>query len=119
MFSADIGDLLSVWTELRNFLNARGAGLQQYSSRRIVLRLAHGLYAEAEDRTAAIELANHIIAAGRRVRPDPSEAGASVTTIDALSTSGHEGFFEERTAHNVAMRLKDNEKKFSGDLSEC
>lgn len=68
LFGREIADMPSVWSELRTFFDLRGATLQPHSSRRIILTLAHGLYHEAEDRTAAIEIANEIIASGRRVR---------------------------------------------------
>lgn len=119
LFSSDLCDLPSIWVELRNFLDSRGAGLQQHSSRRVILTLAHGLYHEAEDRIVAIEMANRIIAAGRRVRMELTDSVTSTATGEPSPMHASISSVSERTAHNVAMRLKDNEKKFSGDLGEC
>lgn len=49
LFCNEIADMTSVWMELRSFLDACGASLQQHSSRRFILTLAHGLYQETEE----------------------------------------------------------------------
>lgn len=119
-FVLELGDLLSIWTKLWNFLHACGASLPQHSSRPIILTLAHNLYTNVEYRLAAIEMANQIIAAGRRLRTNVLEQ-QSATTVDTPSVehSSNERSPEERMAHSVAMRLKNNKQKFSGDLGEC
>lgn len=123
LFSKEIADMPMVWIELRNFLDARGVGLQQHSSRRVILTLAHGLYTDAEDQSVAIEIANLIIASGRRVRQDlqvgDSSSTANNSAAPTTSSGARETIAQEKMAHNVAMRLKDTDKKFSGDLGEC
>lgn len=119
LFAQEICDMPSVWIELRNFLDARGARLQQHSSRRVILTLAHGLYTEAEDRASSIENANLIVAAGRRVRQDITAVPDATMDQKTKDVPSQEHISEERVAHNVAMRLKDSEKKFSGDIGEC
>lgn len=119
LFCKEIADMASIWMELRSFLDARGASLQQHSSRRILLTLAHGLYPEAEDRNAAVDIANDIVFAGRRRRQDTSQGSPSQQQTSESSRERQPHLSEERVAHNVAMRLKDNEKKFSGDIGKC
>lgn len=70
LFCKEICDIPTMWTEIRNYMNARGANLQQHSSRRVIMTLAHGIYDEAEDRDAAVEMAQLILASTRRVRAD-------------------------------------------------
>lgn len=120
LFSDEIKEIPSVWMELRKHLDLHGATLQQHSSRRIILTLAHSLYEDAEDREAAVSIANSIVAEGRRPRnqsqtDDTLPPGRPPDTGDSDSRP----LPTERVAHNVAMRLKDNEKKFSGDIGDC
>lgn len=70
LFAKEICDTPTVWVDLRNFLNALGANLAPQSSRRVICTLAHGLYDDAEDRQAAVETSNLIVASERRVRSD-------------------------------------------------
>lgn len=67
LFGKEIANMPSVWSELRSFLDLRGAKIQTHSSQSIVFTSANGLYHEAKDRSATIEIANEIIASGRRV----------------------------------------------------
>lgn len=83
------------------------------------MTLAQGLYTDAEDRNIAVQIASSIVASGRR-------AGSVGTPQEILNAqpSSHSGasvefFSEGRISHNVAMRLKNMEQKFSGDLGEC
>lgn len=59
-----------MWTEIRNFLDARGENISQHSSGRVIMTLAHGLYEEAENRVDAAEMAKLVLAKVRRVRSD-------------------------------------------------
>lgn len=119
LFAKEICDIPSVWVELRNFLDSRGAGLTQHSSRRVILTLAHGLYEEVEDREAAVETAQLIIAAARRVRSDlrtDERPSAQPSAPVQNNLGGQNGI--DRRAHDVGMRLKDSDKKFTGELGE-
>lgn len=121
LFSKEMCDIPAVHSELRDFLDSRGANLQQHSSHRIIMTLAHSLYEEPEDTQVAIEIAQSIIVAGRRVRTDltrQSQLNQAPASLTAGASGAHHGTNAERLAHNVAMRLKDKDKKFSGDLGE-
>ncbi|CDF36767.1 unnamed protein product [Chondrus crispus] len=118
LFRQEICDLPAVHIELRNFLDAKGANLAQHSSHRVVMTLAHGLYEETEDTQAAIEMAREIIAAGRRQRPHAPSSSSHGEQSPVPRTSGSFSTPTEKVAHNVAMRMKEKEKKFSGDLGE-
>lgn len=65
-FSDESKELTGVWIELRNFMDWNGVSMTQNSSRRVILQLEHFLYDDAEDRWAAVEIANEIVAEGRR-----------------------------------------------------
>lgn len=120
LFDEDIREFPNIYLELRNFLEQRAVILPQHSSRRTMMTLSHNLYEEAEDRAAAIEITNLIIAHSRRgrsatARNEPQESESA--SQDARSNNYHNS--PEKTAHNVAMRLKDQDKKFTGELGEC
>ena len=118
LFREEICDLLAVHIELRKFLDAKGANLAQHSSHRVVMTLGHGLYEEIEDTQAAIEMARKIAAAGRRQRVQTPSFSSHGEQSPAPRTSGSFSTPTEKVAHNVAMRIKENENKFSGDLGE-
>lgn len=119
LFGKEIADMPCVWMELRSYLDGHGARLAQHSSRRIMLTLANGLYHEAEDRTAAMEMANEIIASGRRNRQGSHAPQNEQSTSTQQATRQGDSWSDDRVAHNVAMRLKDSDKKFTGNLGEC
>ena len=121
LFQQEICDLPAVHIELRNFLDSRGGNLEQHSSHRGVVTLAHGLYEEPEDTQAAIDMAREIVAAGCRSRsnaPGSSRRGLSQPISQSTNVTSPNHTSSEKVAHNVAVRLKDKEKKFSGDLGE-
>lgn len=116
LFAEDLFKIPSIFKSLRDFLDSRGANLQQHTSRRIMLTLASQLYEEREDTQAAMEIANLLVAAGRRTRRTDTE-----TNPPSKSTPANIPFTSvphNKAAHNVAMRLKDRENKFSGSLEE-
>lgn len=119
LFHPEICDLPSAWIDLRTFLQRRGVTLQQHSSRRVLLTLAHGLYNYQEDTAAAVESANLIVRSSRATRTDldPTAQQPIVAAHGDVAKSQNQS--ADRVAHNVAMRLKDSEKKFSGDLGQC
>ena len=118
LFRQEICDLPAVHIELRNVLGAKGANLAQHSSHRVVMTLAHGLCEETEDTQAAIEMAREIVAAGRRQRVQTPSSSSHGEQSPAPRTSGSVSTPTEKVAHNVAMGMTENEKKFSGDLGE-
>lgn len=119
LFSDEIKEIPSVWVELRKHLDTNGTTLPQHSSRRIILTLAHGLYEDAEDREAAIAIANSIVAEGRRPRPQSDDSALPSGRPPDPTENAFRSLSTDRVAHNVAIRLKDNQKKFNGDLGEC
>lgn len=93
-----------------------GAPLQVHSSRRIMMTPATSLYAEAEDRSAAVDLFKAIESAGRRRAPADASAAPVAAGAPGLSASHREE--TDRCAHNVVMRFRDAGSKFSGGLGE-
>ena len=121
LFQQQICDLPAVHIELRNFLDSRGGNLEQHSSHHVVMTLAHVLYEEPEYTQAAIDMARDIVAAGRRSRsntPGSSRRGLSQPISQSTNMASPNHTSSEKVAHNVAMRLKDKDQKFSGDLGE-
>lgn len=99
-------DLPAVHIELCDFLDSRGANLQQPSSHLVIDTFAHGLYEEAEDTQAAVEMARAIIAAGRRLRTHlnnqpVSQSSAPSRTTETPGTHASVG----KLSHNISMRL--------------
>ena len=62
LFGKELSNMPAIYSELRNFLDSRGENMQQHSSRRIMITLAHKLYAKS--------IVYEIIASGRRTRTD-------------------------------------------------
>ena len=122
LFHPEIVTLPSFYRELRRSLDHYGASLQQHSSRRAIMTLATELYTQPEDTNAAIEMAKAIVAAGRRATPLTRQAAniAAVESSDTRSqaTANYQVTAIDRVVQNVAMRLKDREKKFVNDLGE-
>lgn len=113
LFHEEIGQIGGIWTAIRDWLAARGVLLQPHGNRRIILTLANGLYTEAEDRNAATELANLYIASTKR----RGKANSETTTTSAPQGGPYQS--QDKLAHNIAMRFKDGENKFGGDIGEC
>lgn len=119
LFCKELCKLPVIFTELRNFLDYKGANMRQHSSRRIMMTLANNIYEEQEDRQAAVDIVSEIVAAGRRMRADLSQTDSNRReSPQATTTQVHTSSAPDRVAHNVAMRLKERDKKFSGPLGE-
>lgn len=117
LFDPEIGRLGGVWHGLRTWLASRGVILPQHSSRRIILTLASGIYEDAEDRTIAMELAQRYVTNQKRGAANPD---TEQETHDSPEPSTNiQVTTPNRVAHNIAMRFKDTESKFSGDIGEC
>ena len=114
LFSAALLHIPSVHRSVRDFLDANGANMSPHISRRVINTLAVNVYEEAEDRSAAFEMAKDIISRGRKraqVPPEePPQRGQS---------SSHSSPSIDKVAHNVAMRFKDFAMKFHGNVGEC
>lgn len=114
-------DMPIVWIEMRDFLDSRGANLGKHLLLLLIMTLAHGLYTKGEHREAAIEMEWwFIVPRERRVRQVLTYSEEQNMHVRAQ----HEqvNFCKSRSyecgAHNVAMRLKVNGMKFSGDLEQ-
>lgn len=86
-----------------------GVRLVPHSSRCIVNQLVASLYVESEYQNVALDLAKGFLNRGR---------GLS-TTSDSENTETKDGDFQGRTAHNVAIKLKNSDDKLHGDLEQC
>ena len=122
LFHSDVVALPSFYREFRRFLDRYGASLTQHSSHRAIMTIATDLYEDQEDVNAATEMAKAIVMAGRRTSPQnldrqTGENSSAVRSTNQIGGSAGNGL-GDKTAHNIAMRLKERDKKFSGDLGE-
>ncbi|CAN8072588.1 unnamed protein product [Agarophyton chilense] len=120
LFSKDLQNMPTMDRSLCDFFNPMRLGMQWHSSRCIEMTLAHNIYEEPEDKEAAIRITSAMIAVGRRARADLNRQEIHVTVVnhsDSANTNLRTTPPNE-VAHNIAMRLKDIDHKFSGDLGE-
>lgn len=116
LFDPEIGRLGELWTGLRTWLVARGVRITQHPTRRIILALATSIYEDADDREAAVELAQRYIASQKKGPPGPviEDAPDLPDTRHATNITP-----PDRVTHNIAMRFKDVDAKISGVISQC
>lgn len=100
--------------ELHDFLNANGANLFEQLSRKIVIQLSYILCVDAYKRAVASELAKEFLSWGIRRNPKPDTSNRNKNKIENIPHKFTES--PKNIAHNVDMRLKDSESKFSGKL---
>lgn len=108
----------SLWAELRKFLTHRHVQLcihQRYCAVYTVAKIC----IDGEDNLNTIELASWIVngsihCQGTNVL-NASYAQGFVSDINSIRESDQ----KERTARNIAMKIKDRQQKLSGDLAEC
>lgn len=84
------------------------------------MTLANGIYDDAEDQNIALEQAQKYIATQKR----PSRSGNDTGYSDPTSGNAERPMLSsittpDKLAQNIAMRFKDSESKFSGDIGEC
>lgn len=118
-----ICDLPSAWVQLQIFLDKRGAHFYFHSIRRKTPSLASGLYQDVNEKNAAIEMTNLVIASGRRARPEIRKIPASFTNAAQCNKKYNVNiaptqFRGNRMDCNIEMRLEDADKTFSGDLKD-
>lgn len=119
LFSENMVALPVLFNAFRDFADRRGGNLQQYSSRSIMMTLATSLYEEAEDKTTATEIVTVLLAAGCHLRCSGQKEEKSDGHVGSVSdTASPPSASLNNIAHNVAMRLKDKEKKFTVSLEE-
>lgn len=110
-----IFDIPTMWTEIRYFMDAQGGNLPQNSSRRLIMSLSNGLYEEYEDRDAAVNIAQLVLA---NAHPVTSDLGTFKTPASRASSQtqyqGSGQYYANRKVHDVGRRLKDSDKNFSG-----
>lgn len=108
MFNRGTAPFPSLWAELRKFLVSRNVNLRTHQRHRTIYTIANTIYTDEEENEAAIELAKRILS-GKIQTPIPARQNPNPSYED----------MGKKIAHNVAMRLKDSDQKFSGDLAEC
>lgn len=65
-FFPDMMNVPAMFIDVRNFLDKNGCNLQQHSLHRITMSLAHNLYDDADEKSAAIDIAKSIQAISDR-----------------------------------------------------
>ena len=122
LFHPEMIALPSFYREPRKLLDRYGASLQQHSSHRAIMTLATSLYEDQEDTHAATDMARATLAAGRRSTTSPihdaAGSGPSRSDIGAAPAERITASTVDKVAHNAAMRLKEKDERFGGDLGE-
>lgn len=115
MFNKATAPFPFLWTELRKYLVSQNVVLKVHQRHCTIYTVANTIFTDPDENKTALELC-HWILSGTIYQ----------NSTDRSHTSGGDGasvrsqdYNEEKTAHNIAMRLKDSESKFSGDLSQC
>lgn len=116
LFLEELLSIPALYAELRNFLNKRGAKLTPQSSRRITMKLATNLYLDDEDKSADVEIVKKFIAARRRTVTEEPSVVSPVQRGNKQRVYSSSTNSSDKLAHNVAMRLKENERKFPETL---
>lgn len=116
VFHADIAPWPNIWSEMRKFLAQRQVNLIVHERRRAVYTLANSIFPDENETRIALEMAHNLLSTGQnRETRAPSDQQTHHHNADMTYGS----YMKEKAAHNVAMRLKDYEQKFSGDLGQC
>lgn len=98
--------------EFRDFLNRNDADIPPLFFHKIVDQPTFGPYKETTDREVAVEVA-------KEFKPQRAKRSNRYRDLPGtgMGTTAHSKF-PARSAHDIAVRLKDSESKFSGDLEE-
>lgn len=116
LVSAELVNLPSVLAKLQNFLDARGALLQQHFLRRI--HLPSHMASDPEFLAVPIKHSNRTLLAGRQISLELSSVRSAQSNDGDTQNAVREIQSEECTARTIAMRLKYDKKKFGCSLGE-
>lgn len=83
------------------------------------MTLAHNVYEKQEEKFAAVCLVRNVIASGRRQQDLPTSGDNKPAAPLRAPAPLHSNSSPDKRAHNIGMRLKDRDKKFSGSIGEC
>lgn len=114
LFGVNIRAQRDLFGSLRDFFNKRGANIPAHLSRKIENQLAHRLYIDPEKQELALNLARSIISGRTAIGMNQ---GQDTSIVIQKGYQGSES--TKRISHQAAMRLKNEEAKFDGDLGEC
>lgn len=108
----DLSSFAAVYPEFQEFLSKWRATIPPHSAHRICRQLSNGPYQNSADRDTAAGLAI-----------DNTKGRSSTSTVLHVSwnTSNESPRIDlpENMAHNIAVKLKDNDWKFRSDKIEC
>lgn len=116
LFSPETMSMPSIYSRLRDCLNANGETLTTHFSQRVILTTSSSLYAEREYREATKQTAQEIITGDRHTER------CVASTETPCSNSGYATSYkfttlkEYKVTHNIFMRIRDKYKTFSGDF---
>lgn len=120
LFGKDLRAIPATNSELRNFLDRRGANMSVHSSCRIMMTSAFNVHEDEDHRAAADEIVKNVIFSGSQVATAGEPTGstnaqATVTVSDTTQVGTPIG----KLAPNVAILFEDKELKFSWDVGQC
>lgn len=101
-----------IWTELRIFLVSRVVALKVHQQHCTIYTVAYTIFTDPDENKTSLELCNRIFSG--TVYQNSTDVSHIPGDNEASVRSQHHS--EKKTAHNMAIRLKNCESKFSGDL---
>lgn len=115
VFHADIAPGPSIWSEMRKFRAQRQVSLTVHQRRLAIYTLANSILANENETRIDLEMAYNLLSGGHN-RETPEQSDQQVHHSNENMTYGP--YMKKKAAHMVALRLKDNVKKFRGDLGQ-
>lgn len=112
LFHNEITQIPGIWCAFCSWLAFQGVIFKQHKTRCIIATLANIIYEEADDRSAVDEMAQLIIA---------NRSQRCVQHSSSSTTTGNSQRFTisiDKVAHNISMRFKNAENKFSREIVE-
>lgn len=104
VFHPEIAPWPNIWSELRKCLAQRQFPLMVHERRRAVSTLANSIFSDLYENSRALDLEHKALNSGQtRTQYSDSHRNENATT--------------GRMAYKISMRMKDEEKNFSGDIS--
>jgi hypothetical protein len=117
LFSLHLLNTPTIHRLVRDFLVARGKPMPQIGRGRNIQTLASSLYMDdPSDKDIALRICHHFISPFSSLPSNVVPLGAEAATVAPRVTSSENDSLKK--AQNIAVRFRDDEKKFSGKLGD-
>lgn len=102
-------------TELRKFPMSRNAAIEVLHLHRSVYIVANAIFSDCDENKNSLEMCNRILS--RTIYQNGTDISNTFGSNRASVRS--QDYSKDKTAYNIAMRLRDNESTFYGNLFQC